>query len=449
MSIIEPVPNLIPLWQDASRISRIFTLSQTETVQKFIRRANDKYYYWEDLHYRIPQGIDLSAEEIWLYLKMIRAANRKTAPFKDKRGRSFTYWIPDSLHRAMSEVDQWSGGVITTDRPMAMPSKERYIISSLMDEAIASSQLEGASTEYRIAKEMLRTGRKPSDKNERMIINNWHAMQHIRANQKKSFTPEALCEIQSILTQGTLEYPEEAGKLRMRDDIVVRYLGREVHQPPPSEQLKERVKALCDFANQEDEENWVHPVLKGAMIHFWLAYDHPFTDGNGRTARALMYWYLLKRNYALFEYLSISKHLVRAPGQYVRAYLYTEMDDDDLTYFLIYNLRAIRFALQNVRKYLERKHGEVAAANNLLRSFRGLNARQKSLVYHAIQHEDGIYTIEAHKNTHGVGYETARRDMMQLVTRGFLKKEREGRRLFVFIPSERMLEKLRTGPAES
>lgn len=443
MAIIEPVPDIIPLWQDSVRLARIFKASQAPGIQQFIRRANDKYYYWEDLRYRMPQDAGISAEELWAYLKIMRGVNTRNAPFTDKRRRPFTYWIPNSLYRALSEVDQWSGGLITSDQPVSMPSRERYIINSLMDEAIASSQLEGASTEYRVAKEMLRTGRKPTDKNERMILNNWHAMQYIRDNQKKAFSIDKLCEIQAILTQGTLEHPEEAGKFRTRDDIVVKYLERVVHEPPAFRDLEERMRALCDFANRDDEEDWTHPVVKGAMIHFWLAYDHPFTDGNGRTARALMYWYLLKRSYALFEYISISKHFVRAPGQYVRAYLYTETDDNDLTYFLIYNLRATRYALQDVRKYIESKHREVVAANNLLRSFKGLNARQKSLVYHAIQHGDGLYTIEAHKNTHGVGYETARRDMMRLVERGFLKKEREGKRLFVFVPSERMLERLR------
>ena len=277
-----------------------------------------------------------------------------------------------------------------------------------------------------------------------MILNNWHAMQYIRKRRNEALSLENILELHSILTQNTLDHPEEAGKFRTRDDIVVEYMGEVVHEPPLSKAIPDRIKALCEFANRDDEEKWIHPVVKGAMVHFWLAYDHPFADGNGRTARALMYWYLLRRGYVLFEYLSISKHFLRAPGQYVRAYLYTETDNNDLTYFLVYNLRAIRFALQDVRKYIENKQKEVAHANSLLRSFRGLNSRQKSLVYHAIQHLDNLYTIESHRNTHGIGYETARRDMLELVAKGFLKQEREGKRLYVFIPSEKMMERLRS-----
>jgi hypothetical protein len=42
---------------------------------------------------------------------------------------------------------------------------------------------------------------------------------------------------------------------------------------------------------------FIHPVMRAITLHFWLAYDHPFCDGNGRTARALFYWSMLKQGY--------------------------------------------------------------------------------------------------------------------------------------------------------
>ena len=445
MGIIDPSPDLSALYRDQEKLINLVSIGRIPELQPLIQRANDEYFYWSQLRYRIPAGVKVSAEEVWAYLKLGRNINRKVAPCTDKKGKPFTYWIPDWLHRGISQVDKWSGGTIMTDDSAGLPSKEQYIISSLMDEAISSSQLEGASTEYRVAKEMLRSGRKPKDKHEQMIFNNWEAMQFIRENVKMKLSLEKLCEIQSILTQDTLDHPEEAGKLRERDDVVVKYRGEAVHEPPKSDALQSRMERLCNFANRDEEERWIHPVIKGAMLHFWIGYDHPFVDGNGRTARVVMYWYLLSRGYGLFQYLSISKHFLRAPGQYVRAYLYTETDENDLTYFLVYNLSAIQFALEELRRYLERKQKEVAHANSMLRSFRGLNTRQKSIIYHAVQHPDTAYTVEAHKNTHSVAYDTARKDLLGLVAKGFLKKEREGKRLLVFYPSARMMEKLRSG----
>lgn len=443
MSIIDPIPKSEEFFNNKESILRVIKVCQKPEIQELISKANDRYFYWSDLIHRIPANIDAKPEEIWAYIRLSRSANMKKTPIRDKNGRIFTYWTPDCLHRSISEIDKWSGGQIITDQPFGLPSKEKYIINSLMDEAIASSQLEGASTEYKIAKEMLRSGRQPKDKNEQMIFNNWNAMQFIRENSKKPFSIDNLFELHSILTLETLKFPSEAGKFRERDDIHVIYREEIVHIPPKAATLKEREDKLIEFANTDDEEHWVHPVIKGAMIHFWLAYDHPFTDGNGRTARALMYWYLLSRGYELFQYLSISKHFLRAPGQYVRSYLYAENDENDLTYFLVYNLLSMRFAFNELRKYFKNKQSEVSKANDLLGRFRGLNLRQKSLIYHSIQHPDTVYSIEAHKNTHGIAYDTARKDLMVLAAKGFLKIEKEGKRLFLFLPTSKVIEKLR------
>lgn len=443
MSIIQPPPKFDAIFYDTGNFLKIIEACQKPELQNLVHKANDRYFYWSDIIHRVPANAGIKPEEIWAYLKLGRRVNRKITPIADKDNRFFTYWISDSLHRGISEVDKWSGGQIITDQPFGLPAKERYIIHSLMDEAIASSQLEGASTEYRVAKEMLRSGRKPKDKNEQMIFNNWNAMRLIRENTKKPLSVDMLYELQATLTQDTLKFPGEAGKFREKDDIFVRYRDEIVHIPPKADTLKERMNRLIDFANNDDEENWVHPVIKGAIIHFWLAYVHPFSDGNGRTARALMYWYLLSRGYEIFQYLSISKHFLRAPGQYVRAYLYAECDDNDLTYFLVYNLLSMRFALNELRKYLKNKQQEISKANDLLGKFRGLSLRQKTLIYHSLRHPDTVYTIEGYKNTHGVAYDTARKDLIALASKGFLRLKKEGKRLLIFFPTGKAIDKLR------
>ena len=443
MNPIELPPKLDINAYNYESLMRIFKIGEIQELKNLVYRANDEYFYWTEIRHRMPAGVNVKAEEVWAYIKFGRNANRKITLIRDVNYQPFTYWIPDSLYQAISEVDKWSGGMITTENPSGLPEKERFIISSLMDEAIASSQLEGASTEYKIAKELLRTGRKAQDIDEQMIVNNWKAMQFIRENIKNQFSIEKIYELHSILTEGTLPNPDNSGKFRTTDDVVVKYRGEPIHSPSKASELQERIENLCKFANTSSEDKWVHPIIKGAMIHFWLAYDHPFIDGNGRTARALMYWFVLKEGYSLFQYLSISKHFLRAPGQYVKSYLHTEHDENDLTYFLVYNLVAVRFALDELRRYLHKKEKEVSNANQLLNKTRGLNLRQKSLIYHAIQHPDNIYTIEAHKNSHGIAYDTARKDLMILVSKGFLKQEKEGKRLLLFIPSEKTIEKLR------
>jgi len=446
MPIVQAPPDVRKVLADVLRDPGFLDKTRNPEFQKVLHRANERYLPWERFQYQpLPPGIGYEAA--WAYLKLGRIANKKAVPLTNKQGEPFSYWITDSMLKSLNVIDLWSGGTITTDHPGGLPPKEQYIISSLMEEAIASSQLEGAATTRQVAKEMLRSGRKPANTNEQMILNNWETMQYIRPKKGMKLTPEKLMEIHHLVTEKTLSDPHEAGRLRMRDDIIVSYNNETVHVPPLAETLPQRVEALCHFANNNDDEQWIHPVIKGAIIHFWLAYDHPFTDGNGRTARALMYWYLLSRKYLLFEYLAISRYFLRAPGQYARAYLYTETDDGDLNYFLQYNLRAITLAIMDLRLYLSRKQKEISRSNELLRSYRGLNARQKTLVYHAIRHPDAMYRIEEHKNYHGIVYQTARMDLLHLATKGFIKKQKQGKE-FIFLPCEGMIEKLRLKEAK-
>src|SRR5580658_9702561 len=133
--------------------------------------------------------------------------------------------------------------VVTADAQ----ARERYLVNSLMEEAIRSSQLEGATTTRRIAKELLRTGRAPKDRSERMILNNYRALQYMRDEMPAQLTPEAIIELQRILTDGTLDNPDAAGRLQRPDEeriaVVDRIDGTVLHTPPPAEQLPGRLRA--------------------------------------------------------------------------------------------------------------------------------------------------------------------------------------------------------------
>ncbi len=185
---------------------------------------------------------------------------------------------------------------------------------------------------------------------------------------------------------------------------------------------------LCDFANQsEDAGPFVPPVVRAILVHFWLAYDHPFLDGNGRTARILFFWVMRNRGYELAEYLPISRLLRAAPAQYTRAFLETETDEGDTTYFLMHQLQVIDRAIGDLNAYLQRKRDELRDVRRMLDEVEGLNGRQIVLLTHAIKHPDHIYTLGGHALSHRVTHETARADLGGLVERGLLLRRRSGR----------------------
>jgi len=92
------------------------------------------------------------------------------------------------------------------------------MIRSLVDEAISSSQIEGAVTTKVVAKEMLRTGRKPKDRSEQMIYNNFLSMQMIKKRMAEPLSIELMLEIHSMMTENTLEDPSWAGRFRTAED---------------------------------------------------------------------------------------------------------------------------------------------------------------------------------------------------------------------------------------
>ena len=442
MAIIATPPNYAETLKSAESVRKLFELGTEPEFQKMIQRANERYADWHHFRYLpIPNG--LTQEEAWALLKLGRRANFKQAPFADKAGAPFWYWIPDVLQRSLHDIDVWAEGNIVSEHPGPLPGKEQFIIRSLMDEAIASSQLEGAATTTKKAKELLRTGRKPKDRSEQMILNNWETMQFIRENRKVRLSKEFVIEIHQRITADTLDHTEDSGRLRTSNEIVVEYKGETVHIPPDFKLLPERLQAFCEFANEDSQRKWIHPVIKAVMLHFWLAYDHPFSDGNGRTARALMYWYLLSRGHLLFEYLAISRYIQRSPGQYVRAYVHTETDENDLTYFLFYNLKAIKLACEDIQNYIRGKQKELAGLNHALKKYPGLNMRQRSLLSHAIQHPQEIYTFDTHRTAHGIVYQTSRNDLLELAEKGFLKKEKRGKE-FVFIQADKIMDRVRS-----
>jgi Fic family protein len=416
-------------------------------------KADERYLHWDKLrHLDPPSG--LTTEQWWLRLKLARAGEMRHFPLLDAGGDSFGFTLPDIVLRHLHYIDQHCSGevamekVVTSDRQ----ARKRYLVNAQVEEAIRSSQLEGAMTSRVVAKEMLRSGREPRDRSELMIVNNYRALQFMHDEMNKELSRETIMQLHRIVTDGTLADPTAAGRLQQPGEDRVAVLdrdgGRPVHRPPPAEQLPARMALMCNFANEGDEggETFVHPVIRAILLHFWLAYDHPFEDGNGRTARILFFWLMRSHGYWLVEYLPISRIIRNAPAQYGRAFLETEADEGDATYFLIHQLEVLRRAIDELRVYLRRKQAEVHDIERLLDETDHFNGRQLALLTDAIRDSDATYTFEGHAKSHRVSHETARVDLRQLADRGLLLQRRRGRQ-HIFEPVPDLSERLKESPA--
>lgn len=396
---------------------------------------NGRYAHWDKVR-RLAPPAGLSPAEWWFTIKLARSALQQLLPLADSGGRYFVYGMPDPTAQLLHTLDRDAAGQIIISEQITTPEiRDQYVVSSLMEEAITSSQIEGAATTRFVAKEMLRSGRKPRDRSEQMIANNYAAMQKIREICHRPLTKQSLLDLHRILTEDTLESPDAVGRFRRGDEDVrvIDAFGEVLHDPPRAHALDARIAALCEFANGKTPGNFVHPVVRAIVLHFLLAYEHPFVDGNGRCARALFYWSMLRAGYWLCEFISISNLIRKAPAAYGRAFLYTETDDNDLTYFLLYHLDLIRRAIDALQEYLKRKMSQVQEAERLVRNSQGLNHRQISLLGHALRHPNAVYTFASHQNSHAIVYQTARTDLFDLQKRGLLQMQKSGR-IYRFFP---------------
>ena len=433
MKIPKRPPNFQKLWleicQEPNRMIAVLTASQEGINDK-------KYLHWDRLRYsKPPQGLDL--DEWWAALKHRRLSTAKKTPLRGMGDTHFTYGLPDLALEQIHRIVQGAGGRIDMVDPSIVDTatRDRYIVRSLMEEAITSSQLEGASTTRRVAKEMIRTQRKPRDNDERMIVNNYATIKRIRELRNEPLTGELLFELHRLITSGTLDDSSAEGRYRRENEQIGVYDmdGALLHSPPPAAELPQRMDAMLQFANGQASEDFIFPVVRAIILHFWLAYCHPFVDGNGRCARALFYWSMLRQDYWLFEFLSISSIIKKGRAKYGRAFLYTETDDNDLTYFILYHLEVISRAIRDLHSYLDRKREELRQTEGLLRASAGFNHRQLALLSHALRHPNAEYTVKSHQTSHNIVHQTARTDLYDLVRRGLLTKRKIGRR-WVFAP---------------
>jgi len=276
-----------------------------------------------------------------------------------------------------------------------------------------------------------------------MIANNYRTMLHIRERTGEPLSLSLIEDVHRALTDGVTAEPVSYRKPGDGIGVYDNVTNVLLHLPPPAAELTERLQALCEFVNVPEHSHFMHPVVKGIILHFWLAYVHPFQDGNGRTARALFYWFLLKQGFWIAEYVSISRILRKAPARYGKSFLYTETDENDLTYFILSQMNVLARSVEDLFAYIAVKSDEIRLVSEQLSPDSGFNHRQRALLSHALRHPRAVYSIESHRRSHGVTYQTARTDLLALERAELLEKYRRGR-AFMFRPVNSLAERLQS-----
>ena len=411
-----------------------------EPLKEIITDINNNYYYWNEIKYRTPNGV--SPTELWEMVKSIR----KQTEIQVWDFDNIHFSLTNSMQKECHIFDMNFGGSWGVSKifPDDKTTQELYLISSIMEEAIASSQMEGASTTREAAKEMLRKKISPRDRSQQMILNNYNTINFIRTHSQTDLTPELVMTIHGMMTENALEIKDDAGRFRRKEENIVvgnGITGETVHTPPPADCLPIFLEKLCEFFNDRDPKIFIHPIIRGIIIHFLIGYYHPFADGNGRTARALFYWYMMRSNYWLVQYLSISRIIRGSKKAYEKAYLYAENDNNDIGYFIKYNLEVLYKSFNALRLYIKRKHKEKKKAEKLMH-LGDISERESSILNMYIEDPDLILVSTTLISRFGISANTAKSDLKDLTKKGYLKEISINGRTKGYIKSEIFFDKI-------
>ena len=394
---------------------------RSREIKRYAREFNRRYLHWSEV--RLRDTGRFRPDTVWYLMKLYRMGNSVELRF----GRTdYTYVVSDRILTLLYEFDTRLSSA--SQDPRDRNGRTYCFSDSVMEESIASSQMEGAVTTTKKAKEMLRLNIRPRNRSEHMIVNNYRAMLFIKEHLSEPLTLELIRDIHSIVTDGTLDRGC-VGRFRDNDDVVVQdaITGEVFHRPVPFRDIGISLSQLCDFVNSDST---THPIIKGIILHYAVAYIHPFEDGNGRVARSLFYWYTMRSGYRSVEYLALSRYIKSHKGRYGEAYLFGETDDNDMTYFILFNLQALISSVSDFEDYLRKKTEEDSVQN-----IPGLNERQTEIIYG--MGEGGRTTVRSVQNQFGVSLNTARADIRTLLDLGLIRESGKDVNMKVYIRTDK------------
>lgn len=408
-----------------------------------------RYLPYHKLRFRFPAGLDPALA--WSIVKFSRICQLRDVITLGDPEHECKLLLTPAIQMAISESDRHttSAALEWMSSKLGEQKQISYLLNDLIeDEAISSSQLEGAATTTKAAKDLLKRRRGARTPDEKMIIGNFQMMQHAWKMRDSDLSADLIAELHQVGVEGIDDEHYRPGAFRLTNDVVIEDGdGNVVHTPPPAKGLEGRLSALADWVNTNhsdvENKNYIHPLVKAIVLHFAIGYEHPFHDGNGRVARSLFYWYLFKHDYAAFRFIAISTLLKNAAIQYGMSYVYTESDEMDLTYFVDHQCRVVIRAISEFKKEYEKAVKSIETFDAfMLKSglYRKLTDKQKTVLHVAQSGQASIFTASNVKENLECSYNTANSLLNGLVDLNIFEKKKQGREwIFSMLPAGQII----------
>ena len=291
------------------------------------------------LRYKYPDSFDE-------FIQTLKELYQKPLPIKAFDGKPLVF------------MDNYAGIDIRSVKLLLRQQSEGYGVKAAEEEILSTSAIESIDFSRDSIRSILK-GFAPKDEVETRILGQKKGLEFI-ADPGNVISEENLHTLYQMMVGDFLSEEDRLPEGTLyRNDAVYIVSDRVEHTGIDSKLLPAYMKDLIGFIRAEDG---INELLKAAMIHFYIAYLHPYFDGNGRMARMVHLWYLIQRGYRAALFVPFSSLIVSSRREYYAAFTIVEENRKlsgslDVTPFLKY------FA----EKVYNRMPQSVADANTLER----------------------------------------------------------------------------------
>ncbi|MGL4913597.1 MAG: Fic family protein [Romboutsia sp.] len=385
----------------------------------------EQYITKEKYKYQIDKGKDLDYE--WNKILSKRKEKAIYTELKNEQGNKIWFVETDKIKSAIEYIEvKAKDDLLKYNKTLFKNyiSSEEMLLDSLADESFYSSTIEGAFSTRKVAKELVMNKRVPLNKSEKMIYNNHMALKHGLDDEDEKISEKLMIDMFDLISKDTLDEDECIDKYRLEDVVVRDTKGNIIHEGASVENIQPMIDDLFKFMYSSS----INPIIKSAIFHFYFVFIHPFPDGNGRTARATSYIYLVKEGYDIFKHFSISALIAQKKSKYYKSIKDVEDNELDLTYFIEFILEVVSDSIDIILDKYTRKHIENYIFMELVDRDISINSEQKKIIKYILNKENYSATIENYtKKNKKVDYKRVNKDMNYLAEIGILSKSKDGR----------------------
>jgi len=408
-------------------MQKVFANFSFRNSNVWIDYSHKRYLTLEEIRHRLKKN----KQEFSDLKKTIESTRFVQAlPFSIKSiDKLFWYFPSDSINKKCHQIEN-IGTKIFDHIERVDTYKEEFIKNATIEEAIMSAIYEGANSTRAKAKKLIAEEKQPKNKDEWMIVNNYLSMRWIKKNTNRAVDLDLIREIHEIVTKNTLVGDDANYIGKFRDDVV--YVG-ETHEGVKYENIEESLREVISLTT--DNQRYIHPIIRGILLHYFIGYVHPFFDGNGRTARTLFYFKAIKNKYKFVELLSISAHLKNHGKRYERAFENAVIHNGDMTYFVDFCLDSLLEAIKQVERKLKYLAAVAEHGQKL-----GLGGTQISLLQKMALNKFVSISIEEYSKSISRSREVARQELKELLKLQFLIEKKQGKKFVYFINSKKISE---------